>query len=312
MTTPLHVVTGAFGYSGKYITQRLIDRGMRVRTLTNSPRRDNPFAETLDVHEYNFDRPDRLRTSLEGAEVLYNTYWVRFNHRMFTQSDAVQNTLRLFEAAQEAGVKRVVHVSITKPSMDSDLEYFRSKALLEEALESSGLSFAILRPAVLFGHEDILVNNIAWTLRHLPIFGVFGDGQYRIQPMHVDDFADLAVALAEQRDNVIVNAVGPETFTFRGLVEKLRDILGVYRPIVSVPPEVGYWGVSLVGKMVGDVILTREEIKGLMDDLLAVETPSTGTTVLTEWARQHRDTLGHHYASELARRKDREKAYGRL
>ena len=211
---------------------------------------------------FHFDDPDKLAETLQGVTVLYNTYWVRFNHRNFTHADAVRNTQTLFRAAKAAGVKRVVHVSITNPSEDSPLEYFSGKARLERDLIESGLSYAILRPTVLFGKEDILVNNIAWALRHLPVFGVFGDGQYKLQPIYVDDLAQLAVEQGRQTDNVIIDAIGPETFTYRGLVETVGEIIGKRRPIVSVPPSVGYVVGWVIGKLVGDVMITRDEIRG--------------------------------------------------
>ena len=310
MTT--HVVTGAFGYSGKYITQRLLASGHEVRTLTNSLQRTNPFGERVAAFPLAFGEPDKLAEALAGADVLHNTYWVRFNHRDFTHSTAVDNTLRLFAAAQQAGVRRVVHVSITNPSLDSDLEYFRGKAELERALIESGLSYAILRPTVLFGKEDILVNNIAWALRKLPLFGVFGDGRYRLQPIYVDDLAALAVEQAERTENVILDAIGPETFTFRGLVETVGEIIGKRRPIISVSPALGYAVASVIGRIVGDTFLTREEIRGLMQDLLYTDSPPAGTTKLTEWARAHADTLGRRYASELARRRNRRSEYGEI
>src|SRR3990172_7161532 len=207
----LYVVTGAFGYSGKYITTRLLAAGHRVRTLTNSPGRPHPFGTAVDAHPYDFDRPDDLARSLEGASVLINTYWVRFDHRDFTHAQAVRNTRRLFDAARRAGVPRVVHVSITNPSLESELPYFRGKAELEAALRESGLAYAILRPTLLFGQEDILINNIAWMLRRFPVFGVFGDGEYQLQPIFVDDFAALAVDAARSPENVVRDATGPET-----------------------------------------------------------------------------------------------------
>jgi uncharacterized protein YbjT (DUF2867 family) len=310
----LHVVTGAFGYSGKVITTRLLEAGIRVRTLTNSLHRANPFGDKVEAHPFNFDHQAALVESLRGVSVLYNTYWIRFNAKEpgFQHSVAVENTLKLFAAAQQAGVSRVVHTSITNPSEDSPLEYFKGKAALERALKESGLSYAILRPNVLFGHEDILINNIAWTLRKLPVFGVFGDGQYRLQPMHVDDFADLAVAEGKDRSNRVIDAIGPETFTYRRLVEEIGSIIGVRRSIVSVPPSIGYTVGAVLGKLMGDVMITRDEVDGLMADLLVTSSPPAGSIRLTEWARQHADTLGKHYASELARRKNREAAYESL
>lgn len=309
MSQGIHVVTGAFGFSGKYIARRLLERGHEVRTLTDSPDRKNEFNGKVTATRFNFEEVDALAESLAGVDVLYNTYWVRFNHREFKHSAAVANTLTLFEAAKFAGVKRIVHVSITNPSEESPLEYFASKAQLERELAESGISHAILRPTVLFGAEDILVNNIAWILRRLPVFGVFGKGDYRIQPIFVDDLAKLAVEHGESEEDEIINAIGPETFTYRELVTMIGEIIGKRRPIISVSPWAGHAVASMVGKWIGDVIVTREEIKGLMDDLLYVESPPTGTTKLSEWALEHRDTLGTHYASELARRKDRITSY---
>jgi len=305
----LHAVTGAFGFSGKYIARRLLERGRRVLTLTNSMHRHNPFGPAVEARPFHFDAPERLVENLRGVRVLYNTYWIRFNHRTFSHEEAVRNTRTLFRSAVRAGVKRVVHVSITNPSLDSPLEYFRGKAELERALSESGLSHAILRPAVLFGEEDILVNNIAWFLRRFPVFGVFGGGAYGIQPIYVDDLARLAVEAGEASDDTVIQAIGPETFTFRELVETLGRSIGKPRPIVSIPAFLGHLIAALTGRMLGDVVLTRDEIAGLMAGHLAVDAPPTGTTQLSVWARLNADRLGRHYANELERRRDRVAAY---
>ncbi|RME80848.1 MAG: NAD-dependent epimerase/dehydratase family protein [Caldilineae bacterium] len=296
-------VTGAFGYSGRYIARRLLDQGHEVITLTNSLHRPNPFGEKIRAFPFHFDRPERLQAQLEGVEVLINTYWVRFDYKTFSHGAAVENSLKLFAAARAAGVRRIVHVSITNPSLDSPLPYFSGKAQLELALQESGLSYAILRPTVLFGKEDILINNIAWALRHLPVFGVFGDGRYRLQPIYVDDLARLAVAQAAREDDVIINAIGPETYTYRDLVAEIAAAIGVRRPVISVPPWFGYQVGRVIGLLVGDVFITREEIEGLMADLLYVDAPPAGEVRLSRWAREHAQELGRHYASELARRK---------
>jgi NADH dehydrogenase len=241
--------------------------------------------------------------------VLYNTYWVRFNHKLFTHAQAVQNTMVLFEAARQAGVRRIVHVSITNPSEDSSLEYFSGKARLERALRESGLDYSILRPTVLFGREDILINNIAWALRRFPFFGVFGDGSYRLQPICVEDLAAMAVAEGKCNENSIVNAVGPETFTYRELVDAVGEAIGRKRHIMNVSPGIGYAASAVIGWFVRDKFITRAEIKGLMDGLLCVDTPPTGKIYLTDWMQANADTLGRNYASELARRQDRQSPY---
>jgi len=301
----IHTVTGAFGYSGKYIAQKLLDRGHTVHTLTDSVKRENPFGNKITVYPFNFDNPEKLEASLKGVTVLYNTYWVRFNHKLFTHSDAVRNSLTLFDAAKRAGVQRIVHVSITNPSAETELEYFQGKAVLEKALIESGMSYCILRPAVLFGKEDILINNIAWALRKFPVFSVFGDGNYGIQPIYIDDFANLASEQGAVRENKILNAVGPEAFTYKEMVKTIGRIIGKNRPVISVSPLAGYILAKFIGWSVRDTFLTWEEIKGLMAGTLAVDSPPAGITKLTDWVSRHSETLGKNYTSELARRKNR-------
>lgn len=308
----VHVVTGAFGYSGRYIARRLLDAGVSVRTLTNSPGRENPFGGQVKPYPLDFENREGLVDSLRGSSVLYNTYWVRFNRASFTHGAAVDNTLRLFDAAHDAGVQRVVHVSITNPSEDSPFEYFRGKARLERALIESGLSYAILRPTVLFGKEDILINNIAWILRRFPVFGVFGNGEYRLQPIYVDDLAYLAVQEGEHRENQIIDAIGPETFTYRELVRHIGIAIGKPRPIVPVPPAIGYLLGAVLGKLVGDVVVTREEVAALMRGLLYTSSVPVGKVKLTDWIRENSESLGVRYAGEIVRRQNRTTAYEKL
>ncbi len=308
-----HAVTGAFGFSGKYLTRRLLAAGKSVVTLTNSPGRPDPFGGRVAARPFRFDDAVAFAENLADVEVLYNTYWVRFNHQgdaTFSHAEAVNNTLVMFEAARLAGVKRIVHISITNADENSPLEYFRGKGLLERKLAESGVPHTILRPAVLFGPEDILINNIAWTLRRFPIFVMFGDGLYHIQPIYVDDLADLMQKGGIDAGNATINAVGPEDYAYADLVRLIREALGVWRPIFGLPPELGYLASLAIGKLVGDVFVTREEIKGLMADTLhAPESEPTGTTRLSAWVRENKDRLGGKYASELARRRDRTRSY---
>lgn len=305
----IHVVTGAFGFTGKYIARRLLDANVRVRTLTNSVRRENPFYGKVEAFPFHFEEPEKLKESLEGAAVLYNNYWVRFNYAGFSYSAAMDNTRALFQAARAAGVKRIVHISITNPSEDSPFEYFRGKALLELALMESGIPYAILRPAVIFGREDILINNIAWFLRRFPVFGLFGTGEYRLQPIYVEDLAKLAVEQGRQKDNCVIDAVGPEAFTYRGLVEEIRKALGLVRLIVPIPPQLGYVIGAAAGRCLGDVTITQDEVEGLMAGLLYTDSPPAGETRLSEWLRRNADHVGKKYRSELSRRRNREKSY---
>lgn len=295
------VITGAFSYSGGHIATRLLAMGHEVMTLTAHPDRPSPLQGTVTARPFDFDNPARLTESLRGAEALINTYWVRFDHGSNTQQRAVDNTKVLFRAAAEAGVERIVHVSITNPSLDSALPYFRGKAELEQALENSGVSFAIVRPTVLFGGRDVLLNNIAWLLRRFPVFGVAGDGRYRLQPVHVEDLARLVVEAASHREDVVFDAVGPEVMTFDTLVRAIAAAVGRPARLVHMPK----WALLAVSRALGlilrDVPLTGDEIDGLSADLLVSPDTPTGEIKLTSWLTDHAGTLGRTYANELAR-----------
>jgi NADH dehydrogenase len=295
------VVTGAFGYTGKYITRRLLAMGRGVRTLTGHPDRGASFNGDVEVAPLQFERPAELAESLRGAATLYNTYWVRFAHGEVTYAKAVENSRTLVAAAREAGVRRIVHISITNPSPDSPLGYFAGKSAVENLVAASGIPHAILRPTVIFGVEDILINNIAWLLRHCPVFVIPGSGDYRLQPVFVVDVAEMAVAAGRETGNLVMDAVGPEIFTFQGLVELIAAQVGSRAKILHVPPALALLLSRLVGRAVRDVVLTKEEVQGLMAGLLVSKDPPTGRTRLSEWANRHAHLLGRHYASELNR-----------
>jgi uncharacterized protein YbjT (DUF2867 family) len=299
----LHVVTGAFGYSGSYITRLLLDRGDRVRTLTNHPGDAERFGGHVEVAPLDFAEPKTLARNLEGASTLFNTYWIRFPFRGVDFDRAVSNIKALFDAARTAQVPRIVHISITGASEAVELPYFRGKGLVEQALIASGLSYAILRPALIYGPEDILLNNIAWLLRRFPLFMIPGTGEYRVQPVFVEDLARLAIEGSQRRDNYIINAVGQETYTFNGLVESVKRAVGSRAVILHVPPIAVRMIAGIVGRLSGDITLTEDEIKGLMADLLVSNDRPTAPDRLSVWIHQNAAELGRHYASEIARRR---------
>ena len=298
-----HLITGAFGFTGRYIAELLLAKGQTVRTLTHSPRRRNSFGTRVSVFPLAFDRPDLLREAMDGVDVLYNTYWVRLSKAGFSQDEAVRNTQALFEAAQDAGVGRIVHVSILNPSADSPYEYYRGKAQNEQCLVASGLPHTILRPAVFFGHEDILVNNIAWMLRKFPFHPIFGNGEYRVQPIFVEDLAHLAVELGKRSDNVALDAVGPEVYTYREMVRLIAEKIGARSRFVRVNTSLALMASRIMGVFLRDVVLTRDEVDGLMADLLVSKSgePPPGSTLLTDWLDQNAHLLGNGYSSELDR-----------
>lgn len=300
-STSCSVVTGAFGFTGKYIAKRLLEGGERVRTLTNHPDAPAGWAQQIEAAPMDFEDEDGLARSIKGAKVLYNTYWVRFAWGNVDHEKAVANTRVLIRAAERAGVERIVHVSITNPSLDSSLPYFRGKAQVEEAIRASRMSWAILRPAVVFGPEDILINNIAWLLRRFPFFAVPGRGDYALQPIFAEDMARLAVDCGRGCGNVVMDAVGPETYTYVDLVRLVARVVGSRARVVHLPAGVVVVLSKGLSWMLNDVLLTSDEVKGLMEGLLVSRGGATGHTSLKCWLEENAGRVGKEYASELRR-----------
>jgi nucleoside-diphosphate-sugar epimerase len=297
--TGIDIVTGAFSYSGRAIAEELMAAGRTVRTLTGHAARAGGALAGIGTAPLCFDDPVRLAAQMEGATTLYNTYWVRFAHGGTTHESAVANSRTLFHAARRAGLERIVHVSITHPSAESPYAYFRGKAFVEQALAEAGLSFAIVRPAILFGRGGVLVNNIAWLLRKLPVFAVAGDGTYSLRPVHVDDLARLCVTMGKVRSDQLVDAVGPESLSFDALVRKLRDAVGSRAHILHVPPAIVPPLSAVLGRLLHDVLLTGEELRAMMGGLADTIGPATGEVAFSTWLADQGDALGRHYANEL-------------
>lgn len=293
-------VTGAFSYSGKYIAKRLLARGEEVITLTGHPNRPDPFNGQIKAYPLDFEEASMTK-SLQGVDVLVNTYWVRFDKGENTQPRAVENTRKLVNAAKAAGVKRMVHISIANPSADSHLPYYWGKAANEKAVVESGMSYAILRPTVLVGTEDILINNIAYLMRRFPLFFIPGDGSYGIQPVFVEDLAELAVEGVYSKENYVIDAVGPDSYTFKEFVKLIGERVGVQRPLISVPPRLALFAAQFLSLFVGDVILTPEEVDGLMGNLLVSKEPARAKTAFKDWLNSNKQTVGTKYASEIQR-----------
>jgi NADH dehydrogenase len=297
----MDVVTGSFGYIGRYITAQLLDAGRSVKTITTNVDKPNPFGAQVQVFSYNFDRPDLLQETLQGVDTLYNTYWIRFNHDDMTFDQAVENTRILFEAAASAGVQKIVHISVTHADEDAPLPYYAGKGQQERLLKDSGMVYAIVRPTLVFGKEDILVNNIAWLIRKFPLFPIASDGSYKLQPVFVDDLARIAVESARGSDSTTIDVIGPETYTFRELTETIAAAIDKKVTFLSVPPWLVIGSGKLVGLFLGDVILTDDELDGLMTERLTSVQEPNAPARLSDWLVENKKTVGSHYSSELDR-----------
>ena len=294
-------VTGAFSYTGAYIARALLERGGRVITLSRRPDPGHPLSARLQFARLQFEDAGALAAALQAVRTLYNTYWIRFPRRGVTFETAVANTRVLLDAAARAGVRRVVHISVSNASEDSALDYFRHKAFAERAVAESGLSFAVVRPTLIFEREDILLHNIAWSLRRFPLWTIPGDGRYRIQPVAAQDVARLALEAEAGDEGLTIDAAGDETLSFEALVRLIARAVGSRARLVHAPPALARALANLVAGARRDVMLTRQELTGLQQELLVSHDPPRGRVSFTAWVEQQGKELATGYVSERRR-----------
>ena len=302
---PTDLVTGAFGYTGSRIAQRLLSSGRAVRTMTRRTVVEHPLGSRVESLPATFDDAT-LERALAGVDTVYATYWMRFPRGAATWDETVANVGRLASAAHRQGVRRLVYISVSNARRDASTAYFRAKAAAEERVRDAagnGMSIAIVRPTLLYGPGDILINNMAWSLRRLPVFGIPGDGRYRVQPVHVDDVANVCIRVGAGDEALETDAAGPEIFAYREMVALVKAAVRSRALVLSMPVAVVLAATRVLGLGVRDVVLRRDEIRELMESLLVSGSHPGGTTPtrFSEWIAANGGVVGRHWSSELRR-----------
>jgi uncharacterized protein YbjT (DUF2867 family) len=297
------LVTGAFGNTGSAIARLLAERGHRVRTLTSHPPADGADDLGVEVRPFTWDDPEALAEAFEGVTTFYDTYWMRQGDSSGSYDVAVERCIAMIEAAEAAGVERIVHLSVAHPSLDSPYPYFRGKARVEERLFSGSVPAAAVRPTLIFGGHSVLMNNLAWILRRVPVFAVPGSGRYRVRPVHVDDVARTCVEAGQRREPEVIDAVGPDRPTYRELVEDVRDAVGGRALVVGAPTPLVLAGGRVIGALLRDDVIDRDELVSTVEGLADTEGPSTGEISYREWLRENATELGRTYINERQRRR---------
>ena len=291
------MVTGAFSYTGSAVARELQRRGFSLFTLTN---RRPPKNGTIPAAPLRFDA-DHLTRELSDTSVLVNTYWVRLPYANESFSTAVENSRILIEAAKRAGVRRLVHISVSNAARGTNLGYYSGKAQVENLVRQSGLSYAIVRPTLIVGPTDVLTNNIAWFLRHSPLFLMPGSGAYRLQPVTLNDTARIVADAVEGEEDIEVDAAGPDILTFREYVRMVAVACGIRRWIAGTPVWMALAALRLAGFVLRDIVLTKEELQGLQQELLVSQEPPLGQESVREFLQVHGGQLGRRYINDLHR-----------
>ncbi len=237
------VVTGAAGFVGSHTCRALAARGWTVRAMVRDRAKATLVAATpVDYAIGDLRDPAAVAAAVRGANAIVHCAAIAIERAGQTY-EAVNTdaTAALLAAAQNAGVKRVVHMSQNGASSASPHRFLRSKGLAEDAVRASGLAFTALRPSVIFGPEDEFVNVLARLVRLSPVvYPLPGGGTARFQPVAVDNVAQ-CIAIALERDSTIGKAYaigGPEPLSLREIAQRVLAAMGARRTLVSAPVSV--------------------------------------------------------------------------
>jgi len=292
-----YMVTGAFSFTGRHVAKRLLEEGEEVRTMTRFPQSASPFAEAVPAVPFDYDDVGALTQALRGCDRLINTYWRRQPEGNLGYDRVVQQSKNLFAAAKAVGIERIVHMSINDPH-GKKFPYFRAKCATERAVRECTVSSVVVRPQLVFGDGELLINNLAWTLRQSRLAAVPGDGQYLMQPIHASDYAELIVGLSRNRRDGVVNGVGPDVMTYDDMVSMVGNAIGRKPRILHVHPKFFDRVARLINRFVEEPTVLDYEVYGCLVENGVVPREPQGTRRLVDWLRDHADSLGRRYADQ--------------
>ncbi|HXR24984.1 MAG TPA: NAD(P)H-binding protein [Candidatus Binataceae bacterium] len=269
-------IAGGSGFIGRAIVRRLAAiPGLTVRVLTRDPvkARVRLAAEgKVDFVSADVNDPARLATVIAGADTIINAvqfdgYPIEKPSRGLTFNRVdYGGTVSLIAATKAAGVPNFIYISGAAADERSPNPAFRAKGRAERALRDAGLAFTILRPSLVYGPEDRVVNGLAKAIRMMPVMVVPGSGQQKLRPLLVDDLAAcVALAIGGRGRNGIYEVGGPDPMTFDELVRLVMEITGHKRPIIHVPENLLLVAGAVAEKLPG-ALFSRDAVAFLVAD----------------------------------------------
>jgi len=260
------LVTGGTGFVGGHVVAALRRAGERVRCLVRDVRSaEKPALAGCELVEGDMTHPVTLRAAVDGADAVVHLVAIRQGKDEAFERIMSQGTRDLVAAAEEAGVRRFVHMSaLGLDERTKDLvPYYHAKWEMEEALRGSSLPYVIFRPSFVFGTDGGLLPTFRRLAKLAPITPIVGSGAQRIQPIWADDVASYFARALE--DDVPTGTTfelgGPDIVSWDELWTRLKDALGVRRPSVHVPMSLMRVNALVTERLPGDIPLTRDLLK---------------------------------------------------
>lgn len=320
----LVTIYGGSGFVGRYIARRMAKAGWRVRVAVRRPN-EAMFVRTYGVVGQvepvlcNVRNDASVAQVMQGADAVINCVGILAESGK-NRFDAVQaeGATRIARIASEQGVGRMVQISAIGADADSNSAYATSKALGEAGVLAHMPDAMILRPSIIFGHEDQFFNRFASMARLSPILPVAG-GDTQFQPVYVDDVAQAAVMGATGKAaGGVYELGGPDVDTFTGLMGRMLEVINRRRLVLNMPNFVARimafsfdMAQSLTLGLFTNSMLTRDQLKNLQNDNIVADTakgfadlgiePATMEAVLTDYLWCYRPSGQYDAIKESAR-----------
>jgi len=263
------LVLGGSGFVGSSLCEKLVERSGgadgRIVVPTRRPARARhiQLLPTVEVAPWNPDDDAQLDALVRGRDAVVNLIAILHGSEAELRRVHVELPARLARACAKGGVKRVIHVSALGAAPDAPSRYLRSKAAGEAALMNAPLDLVVLRPSVMFGERDHLMNRFAALQRVFPVIPLAG-ALARLQPVWVEDVAAAIIRSLElRRGGEIIECVGPAVYTLRELVELAGRWSGRPRRVVPLPDALGRLQALLLELLPGEPLMSRDNLDSL-------------------------------------------------
>lgn len=273
------IVTGAGGFIGRHVVRALAGRGRQVRAMVRRGKKsEDQFAglEGIEVVEGDVTDVESLAAAMRGgAQVIHLVGIIQQSAGASFEKIHFKGTANVIEAARQCKIERVIFMSGLGAGAKARSRYGRSKWQAEEALRASGLDFAILRPSMVFGPDDHFVTKFAELARWAPMIALPGGGHTRLQPVWVDDLAEITaqVAARDKLGGEVIKIGGAQEITLKGAVRAIMKAVGRRRPLVSLPVWVMKPAAYACEKLFKRPPITRDQLAMLLDGGYTCEVP---------------------------------------
>jgi uncharacterized protein YbjT (DUF2867 family) len=272
------VLVGGSGFVGRHLASWLARNGWRVRVASRHPPRDTAAGAGIVAVGADLRDEHEVRAAVDGADAVVNLVGIARESEQGFEAVHVAGAARVARLAAAAGAGRLLHFSALGVAEDAPAAADRTKARGEAAVRAAFPAATLVRPSLVYGPGDRFFGRFAAMARASPVLPVVGGGRTRFQPIHVEDAARALAAFLERPGTAgaTLALFGPETFTFRELLERMLRALGLRRLILSLPFPVAE-GLAAAWERLPDPPLTREDVRLLKTDKVARDLPTPAT-----------------------------------